>query len=1061
MVKQLKLGFTRSKRSNRQLRILGRAHSKEIREQYSGAEKTKIRKFYKDLTSLLSGDLSKLKNLTKQNYSFSDNEINYIFQKMKDEQLFLKINTEAGGLNLIPMQNDNTTEKLREFFKYYFDIQEAETEGSDQLSKYMKDKILNMEAVKIEANKKVKNKNGSSFKHYNMTNLNLLKYQIEKKDEEFEDSEEQCLIYALKMAGIEDTKLEDLKLALHTGAHIAKNKIKEISDFIECNINLHFYKKGDKIEIAKYGKYEQSVDIAIYAEHYFIFEETIYNKFCINNYEKCKDYENMNDIYRIKNNDKPQYKPTKKINSLQLIKILNDNKLFSEEIKHEKQNINDYEIDIKNINFNKYNITNQEPSKIKENKENNNYYYFADTETMTNNGTKQNHDLLLVAYTSLINDDVFIYDIINHNNPIEQFLNAICEQTFNGKYPANNDIINIYFHNLKYDFNIIKNYLNIESICEKDNNIYFVNIVYRYKNRKVKIVLKDSFKIINIPLKKFNNTFGLPEKLNKKEAIAYNYYDKKTIYNKECNIDEYKKYLNQQEKETFDEALKSKIKLFNVNIENNTFNPMQYYKYYLKYDCLVLKYGLEKLRDSLLKICNIDCFEEYTISSFSNRYFSENGCFEDVYECKGVLREFLSKAVRGGRVAVLESEKKKLINRELVDYDACSLYPSAIHRICNEFGFPKGEAKQIKTKNINELNNYDYYVVSVKITKINKKQQIPFIDMKDENGILNYVNEVPKDGLYTVIDKITLEDYIKFHKIEYEILDGVYYNEGFNNTFGEYIEKLYNDRKTYKKLKKSNNKQEATEGDVMQNLIKLILNSTYGKTIIKKSKSKTIIKPIDERFNNYIVNNFNTIHDITYINNRQVKIKQNNLDKTSNLSIIGLMVLSMSKRIMNEVMGLANDLNIKVYYQDTDSMHIEKSQIKKLEDEYYKQYNKVLNGSNLGNFHSDFDLDGAYEEVYSTESIFLGKKSYIDHLISKDKEGKTIEGWHIRLKGITKEGIQHAKEKYNNALELFKELSKGKEIEFVLNPYDKPSFDFTENGVYTRIKGEFKRKVKF
>jgi hypothetical protein len=37
---------------------------------------------------------------------------------------------------------------------------------------------------------------------------------------------------------------------------------------------------------------------------------------------------------------------------------------------------------------------------------------------------------------------------------------------------------------------------------------------------------------------------------------------------------------------------------------------------------------------------------------------------------------------------------------------------------------------------------------------------------------------------------------------------------------------------------------------------------------------------------------------------------------------IGAFILSMSKRIMSEVMCLAEDNGIEIYYQDTDSMHI-------------------------------------------------------------------------------------------------------------------------------------------
>ena len=38
--------------------------------------------------------------------------------------------------------------------------------------------------------------------------------------------------------------------------------------------------------------------------------------------------------------------------------------------------------------------------------------------------------------------------------------------------------------------------------------------------------------------------------------------------------------------------------------------------------------------------------------------------------------------------------------------------------------------------------------------------------------------------------------------------------------------------------------------------------------------------------------------------------------------MLGIGILSMSKRIMNEVICLVEDLNIKIFYQDTDSMHL-------------------------------------------------------------------------------------------------------------------------------------------
>ena len=63
----------------------------------------------------------------------------------------------------------------------------------------------------------------------------------------------------------------------------------------------------------------------------------------------------------------------------------------------------------------------------------------------------------------------------------------------------------------------------------------------------------------------------------------------------------------------------------------------------------------------------------------------------------------------------------------------------------------------------------------------------------------------------------------------------------------------------------------------------------------------------------------------------------------------------MSKRIMNEVIYLAEDLGINVYYQDTDSIHIENDKIELLEREFKKKYGRNLRGGELDQFHPDFD----------------------------------------------------------------------------------------------------------
>ena len=45
-------------------------------------------------------------------------------------------------------------------------------------------------------------------------------------------------------------------------------------------------------------------------------------------------------------------------------------------------------------------------------------------------------------------------------------------------------------------------------------------------------------------------------------------------------------------------------------------------------------------------------------------------------------------------------------------------------------------------------------------------------------------------------------------------------------------------------------------------------------------------------------------------------------------------------------------------------------------------------------------MDKSNSEIYAVESLFLGKKTYIDISEPTDKDGMTINSEHIRMKGI-------------------------------------------------------------
>jgi hypothetical protein len=170
----------------------------------------------------------------------------------------------------------------------------------------------------------------------------------------------------------------------------------------------------------------------------------------------------------------------------------------------------------------------------------------------------------------------------------------------------------------------------------------------------------------------------------------------------------------------------------------------------------------------------------------------------------------------------------------------------------------------------------------------------------------------------------------------------------------------------------------------------------------------------------------------------------------------------MSKRIMNEVICIAEDNDLEIYYQDTDSIHIEDRDIKILSGLFKNKYNKELIGNDLGQFHSDFSLKGATKNIIATDSIFLGKKSYIDCLEGYDDNDNKITGYHIRMKGIPNESIMHyCKNNEITPFELYKKLYDGDVINFDLTcGGSKVNFKFNKDYTIEDLQS-FNRSVSF
>lgn len=969
---------------------------------------------------------------------------------------------------------------------------------------------------------------------------------------------ENCLIQTLKHQGIKKSVLNAIKLAWVSGVHIRKSDLIKIASLIERNINLYTISgdkikiqkiNGKKTEedapskeqiqkeydeymkehdeyMEEQGEYvdeinqkvlndvheehtdlfnircrkrlklekEPDINIAMYENHYFTYEDTEYSKFSIENYDILKDINNFHEISRkttVKGKIYYVRKNERKINSLSLVDNLYNQGKFKkldlikfEESSSHKETRNHIYLD--NIwkeqrIFGKYDVKYSKEEAIEFSKIKN--MCLTDERLpkylkYTEDKTKRNRPTFYADVETFVkgvdNHELYLLGVVGSNNDRVDILNVMDERFAPSDYSSEQQVVNTwmdimtrsgkntavcYYHNLKYDYHILEKYLKITKRCEKDGQIYNVECVHRGQ----KVELRDSFKLIPFALNKFGKEFNLPKEIRKKEAIAYDYYTRENN-NKRIPTETYRNLLPNSEKIIFDEMV-----VLDHSYDSDSFNPLEYYKEYLRLDCLVLKKGIQKFDELIMEITEdqMSVFDCLTISSLTDKYMQKEGVYEGVYEIKGNLRAYVGEAVYGGRVCVNEKYKKQIIEGKISDYDGVSLYPSAINRLCREIGLPKGEAKRFGKANINKWENMTYSILTVKITKVNKIQQMPFIAQKDESSI-KYINTPPDKPV--IIDSITLKDYIDFHDIEYQLLDGVYWNNGGNKKMGEMIQRLFNARLKYKKT-----------NTALANTIKLMLNSAYGKTIMKKTKTKkTIVKSYKmvkqkngkyERkehinLNNYVYNNFNTIKSYRELNKDIFEFECIKADFSYNRGHVGCAILSTSKRIMNEVFDVANDNEYPIYYTDTDSLHCNMDDVPKLESKYKEKYGKELNGTQLEQFHTDFDLNGSAGEIYATKSVFLGKKSYIDCLESVDKNGDKITGFHIRLKGITKEGLEHESKKYSDSyFGLYSDLSKGMDKNIVLNPFNKDEnrqkvlFNFKNGMVST--KKEFIRKVKF
>lgn len=997
------------------------------KEQKQQAIKQFEDRLIKNILQNVGGKYSLKLNSFLRKFSNNKNAIKQMLNSISNTLLSSgkKINLKINNLNYV--LNAFTIERLFSLLTSQL-VEGVNISGSDEAFVNELETAESIEIYEFVKTNKYEKANGAFFKYNHVMDFDLTKYQIYKAEEQVDY--DNCLTFALKQGGLCDEKLEKLRLITKTD-NIPVCKLKEVCVQLQIRINLKKTKKGD-YGFFNYGEqFEETYTIGLLEEHYFILDDTKITSYAIKNYHEIKHIQDWNKI--AKKSDK---RNDRFIDSFTAIRLLLE---YKEDLLKPLNKIDildspyyrKVDNEIINLNYDAKEDVNFKPILPKEPKEQSIINIFYDFETHTDANGK--HIPYLCCYR--------IKGICHTQYGSSCGLEMLWHISNTFKHYSKTTIRLIAHNGGKYDSHFIFKYLAGANGIKKGSRYMTI----KGKFNSVKFELRDSLLLIAMPLKSFNKTFKLGDTV--KEVISYNMYNKTDcIQRKLIPISEGLEWVKNDGLDQ--EQFLNNIEKWNLR-QGENYDCIEYSRFYCEIDCDILEKGYNTFNKWMQELVNINIDNVLTLASLAHKFFINEGCYEDVNELAGTPQQFIQKCVVGGRVMCCENKKNiENTGKKIMDFDAVSLYPSAMRRMD---GYLKGLPKPLLEKvGQNELNKYDGYFLQIVIKSVGIVRKFPTMSYVNEEGIRTFTNDMIGKTIF--IDKIALEDAIKQHNIEFEVVRGYYFDEGFNTKINETIQHIFNERK---KLKAQKNPAEV--------VYKLIMNSAYGKSILKEIETEIQFFNNEEEMNVFISRNYNWVQNYEAIDGSTMWIleKVNPINNHFNIPHVGVSILSMSKRIMNEVMGLAEDNNLEMFYQDTDSIHISEGHIEILAKLYYGVFNKELIGEDLGQFHSDFDLKGC-ENVYASRSIFLGKKCYIDELKGIDEKGQEQTDYHIRMKGVPNSTIKYTAKNLNlSVFELYEKLYEGDKIMFDLTEGgSKANFKINKNGTINTLPF-FERIISF
>lgn len=876
--------------------------------------------------------------------------------------------------------------------------------------------------------------------------LNLSRLQIETSGEGFKNSALPCLIYACKQSGkFSDEELAEM-MRFNGQGYTLIVSLKKIG----AHFNTLFKVASEGGHTKTYGPPDSDrvVELGLLDEHIFINEPLPVSMYAIRNWESV--YAKFGHGRVVKEGRREVEKEDVSIPAMQCLKLLKKQNAFEPLSWTDHQAVTqDYlqfwAFDKESLN---YDTTFCPPFKILEPES---FFipeqaiFYADFESCTEGDIHLPYLFCIVGKGNCQHVAYHSPDTC-YETWKKDFIGTLMRAWSEQEKQFGNtmgSIMYIYFHNLDYDSAFVLKFIGsycIGPLITNCNNVLGYDV--KIPNFTPVIRFRDSLRYITAPLSKFGKMFNLEIE---KEIFPYDFYTAERLNGlvdgKYGSVFEFLGYARPGEAE----ELSQRIVHYRHPQNDQLVHVINYAIYYCIRDCQVLQHGFSTFRKQLITFTKLDPCKYYTISSMAYNTLNLNHVFDSCFQLSGPPLFFIRKCVNGGR-CMLRQNKKVIAEGPIADFDAVSLYPSAMAKLWTVQGHPKVIPPEWDIATLRR--NANDFFIEVEIKRVPRHLDFPLLP-RNVDGFKTYNNE-PVESIF--IDNIWLEDLQTFHQIgddDIVLKRGYYYNEGRNYTIQTVIRTLFEQRLAYKR-----------EGNPLQEIVKLLMNSCYGKSILKPVLFDKLVVS-EERLGAILMSMRSALVGFSQIDGSDNYVLKENvkLRSVKGFPTFGVQVLSMSKRIMSEVMVTAQECGIPVYYTDTDSMHLPEQRLGELREAYRLKYHRELIGKQMGQFHSDFSVPGQDGDWYSEKFIGVGKKCYLD--ILRDRNDPSKKEYHIRIKGVPIQAFMaKAAEVELLPEELMLSLYNDEEVDFDLLAGGRVSFGRTR-GLAKYSRTEFHRKLQF